>query len=319
MSEGTSGGGSAEGAARASAPAAPGAAEQRVFEVVGDRPCAKCQFNLSGQVVVREPHYGMLIARCPECGTPAALQEYPFLGKWATRAGYALAVWWLLVMAGLLLGTAGIGAMMSEELARDLARPYSEHVQSAYNSFVAAQGPPNPGQSWPMANQQAVTWWGGQNAARLFDVAGGWSGAISWRALWFAWYMVLAMGCCGVAFSVAAPHARWRGRVVLTLLVAGLGAAFLMLEVQTSARYAYFAGPFWSAWHHLVVPLGGLSLGIAAACFFGGMVAGRPVARRVAVLLLPPRLRGPLGFLWRADGKGMPRTVGRGGRAASPR
>ncbi|HED53526.1 MAG TPA: hypothetical protein ENJ00_04925, partial [Phycisphaerales bacterium] len=47
--------------------------------VLGDRLCVACAYNLRGQPVYRESEYGLYLVRCPECGTPAAIQEYPML------------------------------------------------------------------------------------------------------------------------------------------------------------------------------------------------------------------------------------------------
>ena len=63
-----------------------------------DRPCAGCGFNLFGQPIVREGHYGLVSARCPECGRLAALQEYPALGKWADRWAKLLAATWIVAL-----------------------------------------------------------------------------------------------------------------------------------------------------------------------------------------------------------------------------
>jgi hypothetical protein len=84
--------------------ARPMPAERRVSVLVGDRFCATCGFNLVGQTVVREPHYNMLMVRCPECGTPAAMQEYPLLGRWANRWARVLAVAMILFMTMFTIG-----------------------------------------------------------------------------------------------------------------------------------------------------------------------------------------------------------------------
>ena len=42
-------------------------AAQRIAILIGDRFCTRCAYNLVGQSVLREPHYNMLIVRCPEC------------------------------------------------------------------------------------------------------------------------------------------------------------------------------------------------------------------------------------------------------------
>ncbi len=102
-------------------PIAPEAELSRHGELVGDRACAKCHFNLAGQTIVRERHYGMLMVRCPECGTPAALQEYPLLGRWAARLGYVVAASWMFVVLGLVCLTALAMWGMSESMRREMA------------------------------------------------------------------------------------------------------------------------------------------------------------------------------------------------------
>ena len=87
--------------------------EERVSTVVGDRLCAKRGFNLFGQMIVREPRYKLLIVRCPECATVAALQEYPLLGKWANRWATALAALWVLALVASIVGFSGAGFGMT--------------------------------------------------------------------------------------------------------------------------------------------------------------------------------------------------------------
>lgn len=79
--------------------------DRRVSLLVGDRFCINCGFNLVGQSVVREPHYDMLMVRCPECGTAAAMQEYPMLGRWAGRWARVLAAALLLFLTLFTFGT----------------------------------------------------------------------------------------------------------------------------------------------------------------------------------------------------------------------
>ena len=57
--------------------------DERVGTVLTDRVCTRCYFNLVSQPVIRERHYGLLVVRCPECGTLASVQEYPHVIRWA--------------------------------------------------------------------------------------------------------------------------------------------------------------------------------------------------------------------------------------------
>ncbi len=67
------------------APAGDGTRDERVSTLVGDRLCIRCGFNLCGQPVLRERHYRMLIARCPECSTVAGGRTGG--RRWRRRSG----------------------------------------------------------------------------------------------------------------------------------------------------------------------------------------------------------------------------------------
>ncbi len=280
--------------------------DPRIAELVGDRLCANCFFNLSGQTIVRERHYGLLMVRCPECGTPAALQEYPLLGKWANRMGYALGGVWTLFMLGLIIACALSIWGMSEMLTQQLSAPYAQYIQKQWTDHVASNGPPNP---YAYANTQAdQAWWESLDKKELFVAAGGWKGAIAWSALWLSVNVLLLVGSLGAALAVATPHVRWKGRIAFMVIIGALGGLFWwMSESGTQNGYPYYGGYYWTAWRDLWGIIGPVCLGIGLACLAIGLWAGRPVARMMVRLLLPPRLRGPLAFLWRADGKSMPK------------
>jgi len=100
----------------------------RVSVLVGDRFCATCGFNLVGQTVVREPHYHMLMVRCPECGTAAAMQEYPMLGRWANRWARVLAVLLLLVCTVFTIGASFACWGVSMPSVYAMVQPLSERL-----------------------------------------------------------------------------------------------------------------------------------------------------------------------------------------------
>ncbi len=287
------------------APAAPITDDPRIHELVGDRACIKCHFNLAGQQILREKHYGMLMVRCPECGTPAALQEYPLLGRWATRFAYIMAGAWLAIMVALVSLAALAIWGMSEVMTEQLAIPYTQHVQKVWSEHINGSGPPNPYASTNY--QQNQQWWQSVDKQQLLADAGGWSGAVSWGALWFTLDMLLVMGSIGAVLSVVMPHLKWKGWFVLTLLIAALAASFAWISTSMNQNvYSYYGG-VWNSWRTLYPVLFPLSAGIALAFLFLGLCTGRPLARALILLLLPPRLRGPLAFLWRADAKPLPR------------
>jgi hypothetical protein len=288
-------------------PAATGAngpPERRVSVLGADRACTRCAFNLFGQSVVREPHYGLLIVRCPECGTVASLQEYPLLGRWANRWAALLAgLWFLLITAGT-LAVAGVitgftfGASLGASL--DLA----ETIKNAYIAHETAQGKDPNAINWWWIND--ANWWQAQDKRKFIADAGGWLGAVRWRSftIWLAGGAMLFVFAS--AWAVLMAHRRGL-RLVLTTLPMLLFALVFWVLSQTGgstfmSTHDLAASMLWP----VVLPL---SLLCAAASLFAGVLLGRRLARLVVRAALPPRLRVPLSWLWTCDGLAPPRPV----------
>lgn len=136
---------------------------ERVSVVSGDRACGSCGFNLHGQNVVREPHYAMLMVRCPECGQVASLHEYPVLGPWAKRLGFVLAAGWLLAMLAAVVATTGAlmgGSLISSravlsgvasEIAGEqigFAKQKIEAIDTDIAALGSSKGALTPGAAW---------------------------------------------------------------------------------------------------------------------------------------------------------------------------
>ncbi|MBY0313534.1 MAG: hypothetical protein K2W85_15825 [Phycisphaerales bacterium] len=284
--------------------------DQRVSELVGDRLCATCCFNLSGQTIVREPTYRLLIVRCPECGTAAALQEYPLLGRWANRLGYFFAALYILAMLGLTLGSAGGMFGLSMGANELLSQKFVAHLTELQQQRANANAGPQPANwTWQTNYEKDRLWWESSDKWELLQQAGGLSEGVNWNGLVFVLVMVLILFPVGLVFGATMPHVKgwrmlWVPGAVMVLCMLFLFVAHLS---QRSQRWFY---PQWSgpqAFQVVVVPM---------LCLFGsgvlllGMAIGRPLVRWLLVLLLPPRLRGPMGYLWRVDGLAMPRTRG---------
>lgn len=296
------------------APAQPGSETVRIAQLTGDRACIKCHFNLSGQTIVREPHYGLLIVRCPECGSACPVQEYPVLGRWAGRLGALLAAGYFCFLLAFALACAGATAGISYAVTELLSSPlqqfaYDRTIQHE-QSKMASVGPPTQPQFY---GNQAIDmeWWEGLPPSKLIVDAGGWfGGAIDWRQLWIWVYIALVGLPLGVVWAVAMPGARWRRFVLVTLLIMLLATLFITL-----ARFGPgSAGRFMGAWYvrelilsevfwQLVWP----SLLASGVVLLAGMLLGRPIARGLVRLLLPPRLWAPFSFLWIADNRPLPR------------
>jgi hypothetical protein len=311
--------------------------EERVSILVGDRLCITCGYNLTGQNVLREPHYRMLIVRCPECATVASVQEYPLLGRWASRWAKVLAGLCVMVIVAVWIGSGaaifGISYAMSE-VSADRYRTvidqlyYASGQQSA--APVARSSGRTPSQPIPppppmpmtiqVPGQQSIViqnvpgssvsgfgnWWAGQNRTAILADAGGWMNVVEWRALWLWLPLGLVTFLIGCVWSVMLLARRG-----VSLLACGLGILCVALFLAFFPLYEWFTDMPWSGRAAARAEISPvflvLSMAMASIPLSMGLLLGRRVARGVVKLMLPPRLCSALALLWTVDGLPPPR------------
>lgn len=284
-------------------------AEQRVSMIVGDRLCINCGYNLTGQAVLREPHYDMLIVRCPECATVASIQEYPLLGRWANRWAAVLAALWFLFLVAFWIGS-GAGIFGIAVGAANLGSiGYSEFLTQRWQSWQTQQAAQatatQPAMNFVRGVNDFNVWWAKQDQATLFHEAGGPIGAIDWLNLFYLAPSLLGslvLGCFWATFLIGRTRkglAMWS--LAIMAVAAGFSVLVVMAWIDERAR-----GWSWSGYATAINTLGpGLLIGalaVQAVVLIMGLMIGRPVVRWLLCILLPPRLRSPLAFLWLADG-----------------
>lgn len=283
-------------------------AEERVATVVGDRLCVRCGFNLFGQLIVREPRYGLVIVRCPECATVAALQEYPSLGKWANRWATLLGGLWLLVMIAGGLAMAGAITGFSVGGASAGADRYQDAIVAAHQRTLDAAGPqPKPTSvflgGWAQIDP---AWWAEQDAAALLRECGGLRGAA--RNALPVWipegFVVFAFGAM---ISVALLHLRRRWAVLVALAPLCIAAVLCTIaHFGDLAEASHYLSGSIIAQVELGPRLMVVGLAVGAAALVAGAWAGRSIARGLVRVLLPPRLRNAVSRLWIAEGLNPP-------------
>lgn len=295
--------------------------QARASTVVGDRLCIACGYNLVGQAIVREAHYDMLIVRCPECATVASVQEYPLLGRWVNRWGAVLAALWLIVSMALWFGSAlaifGF-SIAAAELSADryghvLYEKFSawQSQQAAQFALNAASGQVTGGGSvrvvMPGGSADFSAWWRQQDRAAILRDSGGLFGGFNW-ILWYLWmWAAIVSVMLGIMWATLLMA---RGRVALTFWACAL--------VLTAALIGLIPAMDWMAtdpgWTHraAVQQVGPLTMALTLLWVWVwltmGVIIGRSAARGLIRLMLPPRLRSSLAFLWLADGLDPPRT-----------
>jgi hypothetical protein len=304
--------------------------ETRVSVLTGDRLCTKCGYNLVGQSVMRETHYGLLIVRCPECATVTGVQDYPTLGAWAHRWGILLAALWFLVLVGAWAGssaiTYGFSAVTAEETSRSYERYLDDRHQAELRAVKDANATANANATGnqtvdPLVQQLVAvggtgrgrfnTWWQSQDPDALLADAGGWFGAVDWRGLW-AWIPAsLVLFIVGCFWSIALLQLPRRWVFAWGLGIVALGATFLTIDV-VSWNQTVIVRTWFIARATIGPPIAYGTLAYLVLPFGLGAMLGRKLVRTLLRVLLPPRLSSSLAMLWTADGLSPPRrAVGR--------
>ncbi len=279
-----------------------------VSTVSGDRSCVSCGFNLYGQPVVKEPTYGLFIVRCPECATAAALQEYPSMGRWARRVGALLAALWLLIVVGgsFAMGGALTGFTMLTVSAA--ATPLEREIDRTYRAWEAEQRAGSAQVAPFYSSGVDDKWWSQQDPGALLDASGG--TARAWRGAVGAAPALLIPGFIfGMLIAVLAMHQRGWRLALAALVPVTIAAAFTSIAVLGEPD-GYWSGEL--ARHELGLLVAPAALLVAWLAMVAGTQAGRPVARFIVRLMLPPTLIAPLVGLWLCDGMAPPRPRRRG-------
>lgn len=281
-----------------SAPAPAPAPEEPVHRLLtGDRLCIGCGYSLVHQPILREPAYGLLIVRCPECGSVAPVQEYPLLGRWAARLAAIGAAAWLVVLLSILaastLTITASGFMAWETGRREVTRTLESVVMDETGMDISGGYPPPEFAAWCDAEGMPAV------ARRVLAASGdAWSvPGLAVNALGFAPLPLLG----GLALAVLLLHRRPATAAALGVsLTMGIAGLILWFNVRgeaasgiTRSTDAAFLALGWR------IVLGGMLLN--AAVFAGACFFGRSITRWLIRLAVPPRMRGSLAFLWLAD------------------
>jgi len=271
----------------------------RFTQLETDLFCEHCGYNLHGQPVNRDERLGILICRCPECGRfhPAG-HRTTATSVWLSRFAAAfLGVWTLIVIAVVILATILFGAITFVHFDE-----FTEGVQVA--------GPNQREVEYKQQTTGNTSQWGpvfkdtGEAAAepieyrmklRTFEPRKGRSRYDTIEALVLFHLFSAALGfATGVLAVVFLWH--WqRRRYVYVMLLPYAAGLFVIGCVLIYDYYEWIQR--WGIERALYYAT------VQAAAVLLGVLAGRPIARVVVRMFIPPRPRQHLNFLWQVDGK----------------
>lgn len=295
-------------------PAAPHTSSDRLGIVDGDRACHACGFNLRGQVVVREPHYSMIMVLCPECGTPSPLLEYPRVGPWITRLHILLLMLLLSTLVGGFIFTGFLSWRYSYLAMSAVVDPLANLIANDYLDYarpIAAKGGPNAwwGQQAPSAQTVVeLPWWEQHRHATWSQRQSTLYQPLNTRALgeWLNQCLAILPLCALIACALPS----WKRR---RLLLVPLFGTLVALTLTVAWKYEVFSprvGYLDATAAALQIAPGwviALPLTVSGFIMLLGTLLGRPAGRRLVTFLLPPRHWASFGFLWVADGLALPR------------
>jgi len=277
-----------------------------------DAFCTNCGYNLHGQPVTRDLRLGIYVCRCPECGQhhPAGV-GVTASSVWARRLAAALLALWALVVlnAFFWLGVA-FGALVITHIE---VLTTTEMVASDGRLVEYIEIPPAPGAapapggggtswvpvykgttqpvqtyervrttSFPNANpNQPVNWWLRYVAINMTTAA----------------CIALTSGVLLVVFLWHWPRRRYL-LVMLLPFVAAAGALGLLWLFDSGSEYRNIHG--W------MISRAATYAALGAACLGVGIRIGRPIARGLLRMFIPPKPRQHFNFMWHVDGKTPP-------------
>jgi hypothetical protein len=274
------------------------------YHIQADRPCARCGFNLFGQPIVREPHYNLTAARCPECGQLAALQEYPALGRWANRWARVLAAAWIVLLLGAAAAQFGPTFGMLIAAVEIASEDFGQTIAAAFTAWETANrdGVTTNAGTFGGWNLIETAWWN-EHRDQLIASKGGVRGVIDRRAGWLLGPFCLVSFAAGLFWSVCLLGARRRATVIPALLPLALAMTIVWFVQGTAligaGNMTYAHDLATTTVRSFIVAVFG---GSAGACVLLGVWQGRRLARVAVRLALPPRMRSALAILWTRDG-----------------
>ena len=269
-----------------------------VAHVETDRFCDHCGYNLRTQPVRRDPRTQLLMCRCPECGHFLTASTVTTAGQvWLHRLGTFLLFVWVLTLLGIGFGLCAAQMGMTVVTLEELTT-YRRQTISPITPLPTGPALTIPGTSTTIIYAQPAS-------APAPASPNPWRREIRDSIPYYYLFAVLMVTISfGLGFllvllaAVALHHWRRWGYVIIALVVPVLiGVLVWLIWAEDVPHLRHWATPY--------------VIGHAAAHLLGGLLAvyaGRPFARLVITLSLPPRVRQVLAFLWFADGKRLPGT-----------
>jgi hypothetical protein len=281
-------------------------------QIRADRACAGCGFNLFGQSVTKEEHYGLAVARCPECGTVAALQQYPAMTHWVNRFRMIIGAFYILILLAFFVGsTFAVSGFMfgSTNVASDRL---SDYLVDDYTAWIAVQNGEAETIEQALAAPSTTRYWYSnmdrKYASDRFDQAVDNFGSL-WSNMDREWVIIMVPAACvcfafGTFWSITLLGCTRKRALLVPLVSCMIGATVTFGVNQIDLVNASVRDIATQLYIPVVVPI---VLIIELVAIAAGIFLGRKLARFVIRIALPARARVPFSIFWARDELELPR------------
>ena len=271
----------------------------------GDRLCAQCLHPLVGRTIEREPETGLLFVRCGECGTASALFEYPTATPWINRMKAVVASTLVFLILGFAIAIAASTGGFTAGAANEAGDCAADALAAAYpNAALNEKGTMAMGR-WSAADLA----WLDTPEGKAAVAASRWNpAALIYMALLGGLGAVIATPFM-VFMAVSLSRHRPMRRVLLAMVPSLIGTSCALTIVNANSLMIWSSGETWQSVAmrtHLTFYLSTMWLWFNALAAVIALV-GPTLVAGVARLILPPRDRRLMAWLWEWRGKTVPR------------
>jgi hypothetical protein len=253
-----------------------------------DRICQRCLHQLHGATVYRDERLQILYTRCTECGTTAAVTEYPQSWKWLRRFSFVVAGVLTVVAFLILVGDVIANSVGSMEAAWETTAAHADALEE-----IGRQRDPNA--NWQMSDALR---------ADTEAVAAAFANPLTLqRAAWNMAFMLIPLTIigliCGVIWSCVLLHRRVWWAVLFQLIPLGLTLLFVAITMKSQGPWGSRS---WTYRDFALVEQGWnwawLAIGWLAVVRVAATLLARPIIHLFLWLVVPKRVRLAMRSVW---------------------
>lgn len=251
-----------------------------VGQVQTDTFCPGCGYNLHTRPVVRDERLGILICRCPECGRfSAAGQTTTAARPWLNRSATMLLTGWVFF----LLLTFALCSLFLGMLAYGHTMEMVGYRQSSFPQLVNGRFVPGYRRYQLRYEIRQIHREDNDEQTRH-----------EWAQGWLAFFAILLGLITGMMFSAFLWHCRGWLRLFGFLPVIASSAVAMVLWIGNPATEEIRVWGLLQIGEFFLIELAAIGV---------GLLFGRRFARGLIRVMVPPKVRQHLAFLWITDGK----------------